>query len=193
MSTLIWFDHNALLLLYIIFGFFSRSFEQRVIICRLFTIQQRIFVQFSQTTERSVCRKVQSFRWYGLGREDVRFMGFVKLNTNLKSWAWINEPKTVYVYIRLLLGAAWADTDVGNVHLRRGEIVISQRDFAEQCSVTRQELRTAISRLIAPHRITQRTERKYSIITLCDYDCETTVATQMSTRNQPDNNPIATQ
>lgn len=120
-------------------------------------------------------------------------MGFVKLNDNLKNWAWINDPKTVYIYVRLLLGAAWQDTDVGNVHLRRGEIAISQRDFATQCLVTRQELRTALNRLMSTQKISQRVERKISIITLCEYDCDALTTAQNLTKQQPNNNPIVAQ
>lgn len=115
--------------------------------------------------------------------------GFVKLSSDLERWAWINDPKTVYIYVRLLLGAAWQETDIGNVHLRRGEIAISQRDFATQCLVTRQELRTALNRLTSTQKITQRVERKVSIITLCEYDCDTLTATQTLTKNQPNDNP----
>ena len=120
-------------------------------------------------------------------------MSFVKLSTDLKNWAWINDPKTVYVYVRLLLGAAWQETDVGNVHLRRGEIAISQRKFAAQCLVTYQELRTILSRLILTQKITQRTDSKFSIITLCDYDCDTLKPTQSAAACKRDNNATATQ
>lgn len=119
-------------------------------------------------------------------------MGFIKVSDSLRKWAWINDPKTVYIYIRLLLGAAWQDMDIGNVHLTRGEIAISQRDFATQCLVTRQELRTALNRLISTQKITQRTEHKVSIITLCEYDCETCQSAQTPTIIQPNNNPVTT-
>ncbi len=33
-------------------------------------------------------------------------MGFVKLSKDLTDWAWINDSKTVYIYVRLLLEAA---------------------------------------------------------------------------------------
>lgn len=119
-------------------------------------------------------------------------MGFVKISDDLTNWAWISDPKTVYIYVRLLLGAAWTETDYRNVHLKRGQIAISQRDFAEKCGVTYQELRTILNRLISTHKITQSTTHKFSIITLNDYDCNTQSLTQSSTENQRDSNAITT-
>lgn len=115
-------------------------------------------------------------------------MGFVKLSDDLISWAWINDPKTVYIYVRLLLGAAWNETDFRNIHLRRGQIAISQRDFAEKCGVTYQELRTVLNRLIATQKITQTTTHKISVITLLEYDCSTQPITQSSTTYQRNDN-----
>lgn len=119
-------------------------------------------------------------------------MGFVKISDDLINWAWISDPKTVYIYVRLLLGAAWTETDYQNVHLKRGQIAITQQDFAEKCGVTYQELRTILNRLISTQKITQSTTHKFSIITLTDYDCNTQSLTQLSTENQRDSNAIIT-
>ncbi len=119
-------------------------------------------------------------------------MGFVKISGDLRSWAWINDSKTVYIYVRLLLGAAWCETDFRDVHLKRGQIAISQRDFAEKCGVSRQELRTILERLISTHKITQKSTNKFSIITLLDYDCAAQASTRNATTNQPTVNPQIT-
>lgn len=115
-------------------------------------------------------------------------MGFVKISDDLINWAWISDPKTVYIYVRLLLGAAWTETDYRNVHLKRGQIAISQRNFAEKCGVTYQELRTILNRLISTQKKMQSTTHKFSIITLTDYDCNTQSLTQLSTESQRDSN-----
>ncbi len=120
-------------------------------------------------------------------------MGFVKISGDLTSWAWINDSKTVYIYVRLLLGAAWCETDFRDVHLKRGQIAISQREFAEKCGVTYQELRTVLNRLRATQKITQTTTHKISVITLLEYDCNTQPITQSSTTYQRNDNAIATQ
>lgn len=112
-------------------------------------------------------------------------MGFVQLSDDLSSWEWFNDKNTVYVYIRLLLGASWGERDYRGVHLQRGQLVISQREFADKCGISRQELRTILDRLIATHKITQTSTHKFSLITVVEYDC----ATQKPTRNTPEKQP----
>lgn len=63
-------------------------------------------------------------------------MGFIKLPDNLPQWDWFDDKNTVYVYIRLLLSAAWSERDYKGTHLERGQLVISQREFAEKCGIS---------------------------------------------------------
>lgn len=120
-------------------------------------------------------------------------MGFIKVSDRLRKWAWINEPKTAYIYLRLILDAAWESTDCENVHLERGQLAISQREYANAINVTYQELRTALTRLNSTQKITQSVTHKISIITLLEYDCETQSLTQSTTQCQRNNNAMSTQ
>lgn len=112
-------------------------------------------------------------------------MGFVQLSDDLTSWDWFDDKNTVYIYIRLLMEASWCERDYKGVHLQRGQLIISQREFADKCGVSRQELRTILDRLTATHKITQTPTRKFSLITMVEYDC----ATQTPTRNPPEKQP----
>ncbi len=116
-------------------------------------------------------------------------MGFVKVPHDLREWGWINEPKTVYVYLRLLLDAAWSETERKGVPIKRGQLIISQREYAEKLGITYQELRTALLRLIATHKITQSATHKKTIVTLLEYDLDT----QSAATFQRNDNAIATQ
>ena len=116
-------------------------------------------------------------------------MGFVQLSDDLSSWEWFDDRNTVYVYIRLLLGANWGERDYKGVHLQRGQLIISQREFADKCGISRQELRTILDRLIATHKITQTSTHKFSLITVVEYDCATRPPTRSVTANQPTINP----
>lgn len=116
-------------------------------------------------------------------------MGFVQLSDDLTSWEWFDDKNTVYVYIRLLMSASWGERDYKGVHLQRGQLIISQREFADKCGISRQELRTILDRLIATHKITQTSTHKFSLITLIEYDCATQPPTRNATENQPTINP----
>ncbi|MBD5112146.1 MAG: hypothetical protein HDT42_06355 [Ruminococcaceae bacterium] len=116
-------------------------------------------------------------------------MGFVQLSDDLTNWEWLEDKNTVYVYIRLLLAASWGEKDYKGVHLQRGQLIISQREFAEKCGMSRQELRTILDRLIATHKITQTSTHKFSLITLIEYDCATQPPTRSAPEKQPTINP----
>lgn len=85
--------------------------------------------------------------------------GFVQLPADLSNWEWLSDKNTVYVYIRLFLGASWSEKDYRGIHLKRGQLIISQREFADKCGISRQELRTILDRLITTHKITQTSTR----------------------------------
>lgn len=116
-------------------------------------------------------------------------MGFVQLSDELPSWEWFDDKNTVYVYIRLLLGASWGERDYRGVRLQRGQLMISQREFAEKCGISRQELRTILDRLTATRKITRTSTNKFSIITLVEYDCAARTKTRAAPVKQPAVNP----
>lgn len=116
-------------------------------------------------------------------------MGFVQLADNLSEWEWFNDKNTVYVYIRLLLSASWGERDYKGVHLQRGQLIISQREFADKCGITRQELRTIFNRLTATRKITITSTHKFSLITVVEYDCASQTPTRNTTEKQPTINP----
>ncbi len=120
-------------------------------------------------------------------------MGYVKISHDLKNWGWISEPKTAYVLFRLMLEAAWAESDYKGVHLTRGQAVISQREYAKDIGITYQELRTALDRLSATHKITRSSTHKYTIVTLLEYDCDTQSSTNASHAEQPTDDKQITQ
>lgn len=122
-------------------------------------------------------------------------MGFVKLPNDLTEWAWYNDNNTLAVYIRLILGAAWRDREYKNVHLKRGQIVTTIPQIAEQSNLTVQQVRTVIDRLKSTGKITVERTPKFSIITLIEYDCDAVPNSQNNspaTDNQQSDNSLST-
>lgn len=99
-------------------------------------------------------------------------MGFVKLPSNLSDWGYYYDNNTLSVYIRLLISAAWRDTDYKNIRLKRGQAVATIPKIAEQNGLTVQQTRTVLSYLKSSGKITVESTSKFSIITLIDYDCD---------------------
>ncbi len=98
-------------------------------------------------------------------------MGFVKISDELTRWAWYSDNNTLLVYIRLLLGAVWRDTDYQNVTLHRGQIATTLPNIAKENGITERQARTILDRLKTTGKVSVRTTTKFSIITLLNYDC----------------------
>ena len=98
-------------------------------------------------------------------------MGFVKISDNLPNWAWYGDNNTLLVYIRLLLGATWRDTDYQNITLKRGQIATTLPKIAKENGITERQVRTILDRFKSTGKITVERTSKFSIITLIEYDC----------------------
>ena len=98
-------------------------------------------------------------------------MGYVKLNRNLLCWEYYNNNNALLVLVRLTLKAAWRDTQYQGVALKRGQVVTTISELEKENQLTKQQIRTALDHLEATHKITRTATKKFSIITLLDYDC----------------------
>ena len=115
--------------------------------------------------------------------------GFVKLSRNIMKWGWYNDNNTLAVYIRLLLEAAWCDTEYENVILKRGQVASTYPKIAKESGLTERQARSAIERLKQSGKIEVKVTSKFSIITLLEYDSKTENVgqnvSQISGRSQP--------
>lgn len=98
-------------------------------------------------------------------------MGFVKISDDLPSWAWYGDNNTLLVYIRLLLGAVWHETEYQNVTLQRGQIATTLPKIAKENGITERQARTILERLKSTGKVSVKITSKFSIITLENYDC----------------------
>lgn len=98
-------------------------------------------------------------------------MGFVQLSDELSSWEWFDDKNTVYVYLWLMLRAAWGATRYHGIELKRGQVVTTYPEISDKCGVTVRQARTILDRLKSTGKATVKTTSKFSIITMLEYDC----------------------
>lgn len=115
--------------------------------------------------------------------------GWVKLHRSLAEWCWFSEPRTLQVFIYLLLNAQYETKQWRGITLRRGELIIGTHKLAKELDCTRQVVRTRLERLSECGSITITATNKYSIVSICNYD-----KYQMSPtdNNQQEHQPITT-
>jgi len=95
---------------------------------------------------------------------------YVKFDRNLLNWRWLQHPKTLAVWVWLLLKANIAPHDFEKETIQRGEIATSRKAIGAAVGLTEDEVRTALNHLKSTGEITSRARPKYQVITILEYD-----------------------
>ena len=97
--------------------------------------------------------------------------GWIKLYRKMLDWEWFSEPSTTSLFLYFLLSANPEDKQWKGMVVKRGQFVTSINSACEKCGITPRAFRTSLKRLIATNEVTSKTTSKYTIITICNYDC----------------------
>jgi predicted transcriptional regulator len=118
--------------------------------------------------------------------------GFITLHRKITEWEWYDDINTFRVFLHLLLTANWKDTKWHGVKILRGQRVISYAGLAEESHLSVRAVRTCLERLKSTGEVTCQSTRRYTIVTLVNYnkyqDKETDETTHQTThaRHTPD-------
>lgn len=117
------------------------------------------------------------------------YAGFIKLDRRILDWEHFKDPKTLSLFITLLLLAnhKTVKMDDGTV-LKRGQVMTSFRSLSRITGLSLQEVRTQLSTLSLTQEITRVSSSKNSIITLINYDKYQTANTANNTANNTEIN-----
>ena len=85
-------------------------------------------------------------------------------------WRWLNNQTKFYVFFRLLLMANFNDKPCELITVRRGQLMFSYESLSATLGVSVQTLRTTLRDLQKTNEINIQSTRRYSILTICDYD-----------------------
>lgn len=97
-------------------------------------------------------------------------LGFIKVYRNIFNWSWYADINTCRLFIHMLLKANWKDGKFRDVTIPRGSFVSSLDKLSEETSLTKREIRTAISHLKSTGEVTVKTTNRYSIFSIKNYD-----------------------
>ncbi|MBD5159446.1 MAG: hypothetical protein HDT23_04305 [Ruminococcus sp.] len=96
--------------------------------------------------------------------------GFIIIDRSITQWRWYHDANTFRVFFHLMLTANYEDKDFENITVKRGERVISYSKLAVELSLSERNVRTAIKHLKETGEVTVRAYRKFSVITVNNYD-----------------------
>ena len=94
---------------------------------------------------------------------------FVKFDRNLLKWRWFQHPKTLAVWIWLIMKANVEDHDFEKETIHRGEVATSRRRISADTGLTEREVRTALEHLKSTGEVSVRIRPKYQVISIAEY------------------------
>ena len=94
---------------------------------------------------------------------------FVKLDRNLLKWRWFQHPKTLAVWIWLIMNANVEDHDFERETIHRGEVATSYRRIMTDTGLSSKEVRTALNHLKETGEVATRIRPKYQVISILEY------------------------
>ena len=95
---------------------------------------------------------------------------YIKLNRKILEWEWWGDIKTYRVFTYCLLQANWKERSWNGMAIERGSFPTSLPRIAKDCSLTENEVRTALKHLKSTGEITDKPFNKFRIITVSNYD-----------------------
>ncbi len=96
--------------------------------------------------------------------------GYIKLYRALLDWEWYDDVNTKTVFLHLLLTANWKPAKWHGVDVGAGQRIISIQGLADETGLTFQQIRTVLNRLESTGEITRRTTKKYTLVTIENYE-----------------------
>ena len=108
--------------------------------------------------------------------------GFFMLSKDkLESWRWRNNPNKCYVFWSLLFKANFKPESFEKIVVNRGQLVFSYDKLSVELGVPLQTLRTTLKDLVETGDISIFPTRKWSLLTICEYDSWQNLTNQANT------------
>lgn len=118
--------------------------------------------------------------------------GWIKLHRKMLNWQWIKEPKTVVLFLYLLLKASNEKSTQDGIELKAGQIKTNWSVLERELNLTTKEVRTIIERLTKSGEIiVTGYERKFIIITISNFHIYQSKKEKRAQKKTPINNDVS--
>jgi hypothetical protein len=119
--------------------------------------------------------------------------GWIKLHRCILDWRWYSDPNTFGLFVHLLLTVNLEDKYWRDTIIHCGEIVTSLNCLAEQCGLSKDQIRRLVHELEKTGEIARKTTNSYTIIKINNFDKYQGVGNgKKLSDNTIDNTPSAT-
>lgn len=129
---------------------------------------------------------------------------WIKMYRSFLDWEWYPDTNCVRLALHFILKANYRAKKWKGLIIDRGQLVTSRGQLSEETGLSEMQIRTAIDKLDNCGFITKSGTRKYTIITVCNYDlyqqaqdgfdngCQPTDSQQITSKQPTDNQQITT-
>lgn len=124
--------------------------------------------------------------------------GWFKIHRELISWRWYNEEGMLRMLLYLIERAHLKDEFVGNIPVKRGQVITSEWRLCDRLDMSRRRVRLSLARLQSDGYIIVKPNNRYTSVTICKFDDyvgqfkgkRTTDVQQANNRRTADKQPI---
>lgn len=100
--------------------------------------------------------------------------GHILIHRKMLAWEWYDDIYTCRLFLHLLITVNWYDEKWKGILIKRGQRIVSYNTLSQETKLTVRQVRTAIAHLKSTNEITmnmtQSQSKKYSVITVLNYD-----------------------
>jgi predicted transcriptional regulator len=89
----------------------------------------------------------------------------------------------VHLLVHLIMSANTEDKSWKGVPVKRGQLITSRQSLSENTGISERTVRTSLKRLKSTNEVTIKTTKRYSVITICNYDDYQAYANQSDQAN----------
>ena len=122
--------------------------------------------------------------------------GWIKIHRKFLDWEWFNKSEAVHLFIYLVMKANHKDGQWQGMDIKKGQFVTSFGKISSDTGISLQTIRTLLKKFEKTNEINTQTTNKYTIITICKYECyqqeNEQPNTQLTNEQQTTNNQLTT-
>ena len=96
--------------------------------------------------------------------------GWFKIPRELISWRWYNEEGMLRMLLYLIERAHLKDEFVGNILVKRGQVITSEWRLCDRLDMSRRRVRLSLARLQSDGYIIVKPNNRYTSVTICKFD-----------------------
>ena len=95
---------------------------------------------------------------------------WIKLPRTFCDWRWYKDSHMVLLYLHIILHASFSDKEIGEVVIKRGQMLTSYAQLCNNTGLSLQTVRTCIKKLLKTKQIKVLSCKHHTTISVVDYD-----------------------